>query len=193
MLWIHSLFFVIYYGYNLKYLYRQDIENSRSYVDEIYSSDLEKCSQALVSLKNSVIGSNRQKGSVIQQGIVPRLLQLLSDQSVDISIRLECAVTIGKDIYFLVLHCVLLLSVNHQSDFDISDHNNILVIWYWSKNSPRYPLTFKNLLFLICIHIALKVNIFLLERLYFIYLSPLLLFITTYTFWQCALFSVMLT
>lgn len=51
-------------------------------------------------LKNSVIGSNRQKGSVIAQGVVPRLLQLLSDLSGTVGvpdrIRLESAVTLGS-------------------------------------------------------------------------------------------------
>lgn len=45
-----------------------------------------------------MIGSNRQKGSVIAQGVVPRLLQLLGDPSDTISdrIRLESAVTLGS-------------------------------------------------------------------------------------------------
>jgi len=53
---------------------------------------------SLRCLKNSVIGSNRQKGSVIAQGVVPRLLQLLGDTSGTISdrIRLESAVTLGS-------------------------------------------------------------------------------------------------
>lgn len=45
-----------------------------------------------------MIGSNRQKGSVIAQGVVPRLLQLLGDISGSITdrIRLEAAVTLGS-------------------------------------------------------------------------------------------------
>ncbi|XP_049874186.1 armadillo repeat-containing protein 8-like [Pectinophora gossypiella] len=73
-----------------------DIESSRSYVDELYSSDGAKVVEALVTLKNSVIGSNRQKSSVIQQGIVPRLLQLMSDDTLDPNIRLEATITIGS-------------------------------------------------------------------------------------------------
>ncbi|XP_033210548.1 armadillo repeat-containing protein 8-like isoform X1 [Belonocnema kinseyi] len=75
-----------------------DVESSRSYIDELYSLDPQKCLDALVCLKNSVIGSNRQKGSVIAQGVVPRLLQLLGDTSGTISdrIRLESAVTLGS-------------------------------------------------------------------------------------------------
>ncbi|CAH0729971.1 unnamed protein product, partial [Brenthis ino] len=73
-----------------------DIESSRSYIDELYSSNPEKVMEALVTLKNSVIGSNRQKRSVIQQGIVPRLLQLMTDDSLDPNIRLEATITIGS-------------------------------------------------------------------------------------------------
>ncbi|XP_032688933.1 armadillo repeat-containing protein 8-like [Odontomachus brunneus] len=75
-----------------------DIESSRSYIDELYSPDQQKCLEAIICLKNSVIGSNRQKGSVIAQGVVPRLLQLLGDPSGIISdrIRLESAVTLGS-------------------------------------------------------------------------------------------------
>ncbi|CAG4946798.1 unnamed protein product [Parnassius apollo] len=73
-----------------------DIESSRSYIDELYSSEPSKTLEALVTLKNSVIGSNRQKSSVIQQGIVPRLLQLMSDETLDPNIRLEATITIGS-------------------------------------------------------------------------------------------------
>ncbi|XP_026762743.2 armadillo repeat-containing protein 8-like isoform X1 [Galleria mellonella] len=73
-----------------------DIESSRSYIDELYSPDATKVVEALVTLKNSVIGSNRQKSSVIQQGVVPRLLQLMSDEALDPNIRLEATITIGS-------------------------------------------------------------------------------------------------
>ncbi|XP_053970580.1 armadillo repeat-containing protein 8-like [Hylaeus anthracinus] len=75
-----------------------DVESSRSYIDELYSPDPQKCLEAIICLKNSVIGSNRQKGSVIAQGVVPRLLQLLGDSSGTIGdrIRLESAVTLGS-------------------------------------------------------------------------------------------------
>ncbi|KAK2585298.1 hypothetical protein KPH14_009983 [Odynerus spinipes] len=75
-----------------------DVESSRSYIDELYSPDPHKCLQAIICLKNSVIGSNRQKGSVIAQGVVPRLLQLLGDSSGLLAerIQLESAVTLGS-------------------------------------------------------------------------------------------------
>ncbi|KAL2728380.1 armadillo repeat-containing protein 8-like isoform X1 [Vespula maculifrons] len=75
-----------------------DVESSRSYIDELYSPDPHKCLQAIICLKNSVIGSNRQKGSVIAQGVVPRLLQLLGNSSGTLAerIQLESAVTLGS-------------------------------------------------------------------------------------------------
>lgn len=75
-----------------------DVESCRSYIDELYSLDHKKCLEAIICLKNSVIGSNRQKGSVIAQGVVPRLLQLLCDLNnfSTIEIRLESAVILGS-------------------------------------------------------------------------------------------------
>ncbi|XP_015595203.1 armadillo repeat-containing protein 8 isoform X2 [Cephus cinctus] len=75
-----------------------DVESSRSYIDELYSPDPQKCLEAIICLKNSVIGSNRQKGSVIAQGVVPRLLQLLGDTSGTVGerVRLESSVTLGS-------------------------------------------------------------------------------------------------
>ncbi|KAF5272519.1 hypothetical protein FQR65_LT17361 [Abscondita terminalis] len=73
-----------------------DVENSRSYIDDLYSSEPDKCLTSLICIKNSVIGSNRQKESVIAQGIVPRLIQLLKDKNRKSAIRLESIVTIGS-------------------------------------------------------------------------------------------------
>ncbi|XP_031347310.1 armadillo repeat-containing protein 8-like isoform X3 [Photinus pyralis] len=73
-----------------------DVEHSRSYIDDLYSSDPDKCLTSLICIKNSVIGSNRQKESVIAQGIVPRLIQLLKDRNRKAAIRLESVVTIGS-------------------------------------------------------------------------------------------------
>ncbi|XP_017772373.1 PREDICTED: armadillo repeat-containing protein 8-like isoform X2 [Nicrophorus vespilloides] len=73
-----------------------NVESSRSYIDDLYSLDSEKCLSSIICIKNSVIGSNRQKESVIAQGIVPRLLQLLENQHMTSSVRFEAAVTIGS-------------------------------------------------------------------------------------------------
>ncbi|XP_065088259.1 armadillo repeat-containing protein 8-like isoform X2 [Ochlerotatus camptorhynchus] len=73
-----------------------DVENSRSYIDELYSDDIYKCQEAIVCLKNAVIGSNKKKGSVISQGIVPRLISLLRDDTKDPSLQLDAAIVIGS-------------------------------------------------------------------------------------------------
>lgn len=72
------------------------VENTRSFIDDLYSSDPKKCLASIICIKNSVIGSNRQKESVIAQGIVPRLMQLLKDKNVNLEVRVEAAVTLGS-------------------------------------------------------------------------------------------------
>lgn len=78
------------------YMAFMNVENSRCYIDDLYSNDWEKCHTSIQCIKNSVIGSNRQKESVIAQGIVPRLMQLLQDRTVKSEVRLEACVTIGS-------------------------------------------------------------------------------------------------
>ncbi|KAK3922499.1 Armadillo repeat-containing protein 8 [Frankliniella fusca] len=73
-----------------------EVECYRSYIDDLYSSNMEKCMEAIVCLKNSVIGSNRQKSSVLSQGVVPRLMQLLGDCSVPVQMKTEATVTLGS-------------------------------------------------------------------------------------------------
>ncbi|XP_050311618.1 armadillo repeat-containing protein 8-like isoform X2 [Anthonomus grandis grandis] len=73
-----------------------NVESSRSYIDDLYSQDSNRCLTSIMSIKNSVIGSNRQKESVIAQGIVPRLIYLLKDATMKTTVRTEAAVTIGS-------------------------------------------------------------------------------------------------
>lgn len=79
------------------------MENSRSYIDEIYSQDEIKCHEALIRLKNAVIGSNKQKESVISQGVVPRLKALIEHDNVPMKIRLDATIIIGKN-----LNCIFI-------------------------------------------------------------------------------------
>lgn len=62
----------------------------------MYSQDCNKCLTSIICIKNSVIGSNRQKESVIAQGVVPRLICLLKDKNMKTAVRVEAAVTIGS-------------------------------------------------------------------------------------------------
>ncbi|XP_008189401.1 armadillo repeat-containing protein 8, partial [Acyrthosiphon pisum] len=71
-------------------------ETSRYYIDNLYTQDNAKCYQALNFVKNSIMGSNRQKGMVIANGILPRLLQVLPDQTKTPDIRLETVVILGS-------------------------------------------------------------------------------------------------
>lgn len=74
----------------------KDVENSRSYIDELYSEEYYKCQEAIVCLKNAVIGSNKKKGSIISQGIVPRLIALLRDASKPLPLRIDAGIVIGS-------------------------------------------------------------------------------------------------
>uniref|UniRef100_A0A182NI80 Armadillo repeat-containing protein 8 n=1 Tax=Anopheles dirus TaxID=7168 RepID=A0A182NI80_9DIPT len=73
-----------------------DVENSRSYIDELYSEENCKCLGAIVHLKNAVIGSNKKKGSIISQGIVPRLIALLCNAGKPLQLRIEAGIVLGS-------------------------------------------------------------------------------------------------
>uniref|UniRef100_A0A1B0D0V1 Armadillo repeat-containing protein 8 n=1 Tax=Phlebotomus papatasi TaxID=29031 RepID=A0A1B0D0V1_PHLPP len=72
------------------------LQEFRSYIDELYSNDYQKCQEAMVCLKNAVIGSNKQKASVVSQGIVPRLIALLTDETVPLALRCDAGIVIGS-------------------------------------------------------------------------------------------------
>lgn len=73
-----------------------NVESTRAYMDDLYSPDADKCLFSIMCIKNSVIGSNRQKENVLAQGIETRLLQLLRDSNTKLAVRVEAAVTIGS-------------------------------------------------------------------------------------------------
>ncbi|XP_041770864.1 armadillo repeat-containing protein 8-like [Anopheles merus] len=73
-----------------------DVENSRSYIDELYSEENCKCQEAIVCLKNAVIGSNKKKGSIISQGIVPRLIALLCNTGKPLQLRIDAGIVLGS-------------------------------------------------------------------------------------------------
>lgn len=73
------------------------MENSRSYIDDLYShDDSNKIQESLICLKNVVIGSDKQKQMVISQGIVPRLMTILAQESAPLCIRYDAAIVLGK-------------------------------------------------------------------------------------------------
>jgi len=56
-----------------------DVDTNRTFVDDLFSNDEEKCFQAVIQLKSTLIGSNKAKNRVIEAGVVPRLLNLLAE------------------------------------------------------------------------------------------------------------------
>jgi len=64
-----------------------EVESSKSYIDNLYDNHEDKVGSAVVTLKNAVIGSQRQKDTIIEQGVLARLIHLLVDP--DISTRIK--------------------------------------------------------------------------------------------------------
>lgn len=75
---------------------QQDVEHSRAYIDELYSDNLHSNHNALICLKNAVIGSNKQKGSIIALGVVPRLTSFLTLPDVPPAVRIDAAIVLGS-------------------------------------------------------------------------------------------------
>ncbi|KAK3863279.1 hypothetical protein Pcinc_018954 [Petrolisthes cinctipes] len=73
-----------------------DVEHSRAYIDQLYSNDSQKCFQAVSELKFAVIGSVREKGSIIEQGVVVRLLQILRAPDLDVLLKTEVATVLNS-------------------------------------------------------------------------------------------------
>ncbi|XP_053646914.1 armadillo repeat-containing protein 8 isoform X1 [Cherax quadricarinatus] len=73
-----------------------DVEHSRAYIDQLYSNDSHKCFQAVSELKFAVIGSVREKGTIIEQGVVVRLLQILRSSELDILLKTEVVTVLNS-------------------------------------------------------------------------------------------------
>ncbi len=69
---------------------------SPSFVDELFSSEEDKCLRAVLQLKYSLIGSNRQKHAIVERGLVPRLISLLADEESSPQLRVNVAYTLGS-------------------------------------------------------------------------------------------------
>lgn len=82
----------------------QDVDSSQSYINELYSDDNnDKVQESLIYLKNLVIGSDKQKTIVISQGIVPRLMFILSQDPTPLPTRYDAAIVLGECIFFSTL------------------------------------------------------------------------------------------
>lgn len=74
----------------------QEVESFRSYLDNLYSENDVECFEATNKIKNLVIGSNKQKKFLIQQGVVPRLLALLQNDKKPLYLRNNVLIIIGS-------------------------------------------------------------------------------------------------
>ncbi|ESO98508.1 hypothetical protein LOTGIDRAFT_201652 [Lottia gigantea] len=73
-----------------------EVDGSYDPMDGLLSSNAEKWLEDCSNIKNIVIGNNKQKTAVIDNGILPKLLQLMEDESVSSEIRIEAAVILGS-------------------------------------------------------------------------------------------------
>lgn len=105
-----------------------EVDSSQSHVDVLLSSDSDRWMDSIVQVKNTVIGNNKQKTNVIVQGIIPRLLQWMMDDSIPLDLKVECSVVLGSlskgteaNIVSLVdAGCVpVLLAAKRLSNYDL--------------------------------------------------------------------------
>lgn len=67
-----------------------------SYIDNLYDNHEDKVRTAVVSLKNAVIGSQKQKDTIIEQGVLARLIHLLVDPEVATRIKTDVVYILGS-------------------------------------------------------------------------------------------------
>ncbi|XP_071942757.1 armadillo repeat-containing protein 8-like [Antedon mediterranea] len=72
-----------------------DIATGQHYVDNLHVNDQQQLLCNIRQVKNLVIGSNKQKTVIMLCGAVPRLLQLLGNETMPAKILVECAVVLG--------------------------------------------------------------------------------------------------
>jgi len=74
-----------------------DVDSNRTFIDDLFSNEEEKCFHAVIQLKSALIGSNRAKNRVIEAGVVPRLLNLLTDPNItNTDLKVAVAYTLGS-------------------------------------------------------------------------------------------------
>ena len=73
-----------------------EVESSKSYIDNLYDNHEDKVGSAVVTLKNAVIGSQRQKDTIIEQGVLARLIHLLVDPEISTRIKTDVVYILGS-------------------------------------------------------------------------------------------------
>jgi len=91
-----------------------EVEVFRSFIDNLYDNNDDKVGDAVITLKNAVIGSQRQKDTIIEQGVLARLVHLLVDP--DISSKIK------TDVVYI------LSSITNGSDSNIKCLNDVDIV-----------------------------------------------------------------
>lgn len=73
-----------------------EVESTRSYIDNLYDNHEDKVGSAVVTLKNAVIGSQKQKDTIIEQGVLARLIHLLVDPDIPTRIKTDVVYILGS-------------------------------------------------------------------------------------------------
>jgi len=73
-----------------------EVESSKSYIDNLYDNHEDKVGSAVITLKNAVIGSQRQKDTIIEQGVLARLIHLLVDPDISTRIKTDVVYILGS-------------------------------------------------------------------------------------------------
>jgi hypothetical protein len=74
----------------------QEAESFRSYLDNLYSNDDNELLEATNKIKNLIIGSNKQKKYIIEQGVVPHVLKMIQDEGKPLYLRLNLLIIINS-------------------------------------------------------------------------------------------------
>jgi len=67
-----------------------------SFIDNLYDNREDTVSSAVVNLKNAVIGSQKQKDNIIEQGVLARLIHLLVDPEIPTQIKTDVVYILGS-------------------------------------------------------------------------------------------------
>jgi hypothetical protein len=91
-----------------------EVESIRSYIDNLYDNHEDKVGSAVTTLKNAVIGSQKQKDTIIEQGVLARLVHLLVDPDMPTRIKTDVVYILG--------------SITNGSDANLKSLNDIDVV-----------------------------------------------------------------
>lgn len=74
----------------------QEVETFKTFLENLNSENNSDLYDATNKVKNLIIGSNRQKRYIIEQGYLPRLIELLQDEKRPLHLRINVAIIIGS-------------------------------------------------------------------------------------------------